>query len=285
MKNTAIRKSVILTLLALLLVSAASCGRREAPPEEEPPAGEALVQEPEETAPSEPEAEQEPKPAPEPAPEPDPEPMPEPEPEPAPAPEAPNTLAALLEAAGQAPENIPGSQLVIVRASGNESELWAYGLEDGVWTPFFEEVSGHVGKNGVTDAKTEGDRCTPRGLFNLSMAFGVEADPGSLLPYRQVTSESYWVDDPDSRFYNQWVEGTEEKDWSSAEHLADYPVQYAYAALIDYNTDPVAAGAGSAIFLHCGSSYTAGCVSISREKMLDLLLWLDPGQSPAILIF
>ena len=207
-------------------------------------------------------------------------------PEPDPTPEEPDTMALLLEESGWAAENIPGDQLIIVQASGNEAQLWAYGQgEGGGWEPFLEEISGHVGKNGVTSAKTEGDRCTPAGLYGLSLAFGVEADPGALLPYRQVSAESYWVDDPASQFYNQWVEGTAEQDWSSAEHLADYPEQYAYAALIDYNTDPVTAGAGSAIFLHCGSRTTAGCVSIPRETMVELLLWLDPAADPAILIF
>ena len=208
-----------------------------------------------------------------------------PAPSPEQAPEEPDMFAELLEKSGRTPEDIPGGQLVIVQADGNEAAVWAYGREDGVWTPLFEEVDGRVGKNGVTGEKAEGDRRTPRGLYGLPLAFGVEADPGSLLPYRQVTGESYWVDDPDSRFYNQWVEGTAEQDWASAEHLADYPEQYAYAALIAYNTDLVVPGAGSAIFLHCGGSYTAGCVAIPRERMVELLQWLDPAQSPAILIF
>ena len=207
-------------------------------------------------------------------------------PESVPAQEEPDAMAELLAESGRAAEDIPGGQLIVVRASGNEAQLWAYGMgENRAWEPFLEEIGGHVGKNGVTAAKSEGDRCTPAGLYGLSMAFGVETDPGSLLPYRQATEESYWVDDPASQFYNQWVEGTEAKDWSSAEHLADYPEQYAYAALIDYNTGPVIAGAGSAIFLHCGSRATAGCISIPRETMVDLLLWLDPAANPAILIF
>lgn len=268
-----------LCVLALLALFLPGCRGQEAAGEEALPPVE--VSEPEPAPEIEPEPERRPE-SPQPEPELESEPQPEPEVEPA---GEPDTLPALLVEAGYSAADIPGTQMVIVQASGNEASVWAYGVEGEVWVPLFEEVGGHVGKNGVTSEKTEGDRCTPKGLFGLSMAFGVEEDPGSLLPYRQVTEESYWVDDPDSRFYNQWVEGVGERDWSSAEHLADYPEQYAYAALINYNTGPIAAGAGSAIFLHCGSSATAGCVSIPREKMVDLLQWLDPFRDPVIFIF
>ncbi|MDE5831152.1 MAG: hypothetical protein K2H53_06060 [Clostridia bacterium] len=47
----------------------------------------------------------------------------------------------------------------------------------------------------------------------------------------------YWVDDPKSKYYNQLVNIKNiEKDWDSAEHLIDYPVQYEY--LIEIKTNP-----------------------------------------------
>ena len=137
----------------------------------------------------------------------------------------------------------------------------------------------------MTADKREGDGKTPKGLFTLTTAFGIQPDPGSGLPYRQVTAESYWVDDQNSRFYNQWVEGTGDKDWASAEHLIDYAAQYAYGAVVDHNTDPIVPGSGSAIFLHCGSRPTAGCVSLPRETVVGILKWLSPEQTPSILIF
>lgn len=199
---------------------------------------------------------------------------------------APELLVELLDKAGYSLEDLGAGQLIVVRSSGNEAAIYAFAKDEiGLWQPSFDEIQGHTGRNSVTSSKAEGDKSTPAGLYTLTQAFGVEADPGSLLPYRQATQDSYWVDDPKSACYNQWVEGTADKDWNSAEHLADYAEAYAYAVVIDYNMSPPVAGKGSAIFLHCGSRATAGCVSVPRSDMLKLLLWLDPAKDPAILIF
>ena len=198
----------------------------------------------------------------------------------------PEALTALLDRAGYALEDIPGQQLIVVRSSGSSADIYAFEADgSGAWSEYLGKTSGHVGRNGVSKAKAEGDGTTPVGLFPLPSAFGVEADPGCLLPYRQAGENSCWVDDPDSAYYNQWAEESDDKDWDSAEHLRDYPTQYAYAAVIGYNMDPVTPGAGSAIFLHCGGNPTSGCVSLAQSELLKLLTWLDPARNPRILIF
>lgn len=200
--------------------------------------------------------------------------------------ECPELMAELLSDAGYDAGDMVGSQLIIVKSSGNSARISAFDKgEDGIWTVFLEESSGHVGRNGVSASKTEGDLKTPMGLFTLPSAFGNEPDPGCLLPYRQATVSSYWVDDPDSASYNMWVEDDGDRDWNSAEHISDLATAYAYAAVVGYNIDPITPGAGSAIFLHVGSGPTAGCISTSRDNILRLLRWLDPGKEPRILIF
>lgn len=195
-------------------------------------------------------------------------------------------LPELLEQAGLELSQVQAGQLVVVESDGANARIYGFETDDsGQWQMALEAVDGHVGKNGVTEEKTEGDKMTPAGLFTLTCAFGVQPDPDCALPYRPVTEDSYWVDDPDSRFYNQWVEGTEEQDWDSAEHLCDYSTPYAYAIVVDYNMEPVVPGAGSAIFLHCGARPTAGCISVPQETVLTLLKWLSPDCRPAILIF
>ena len=179
---------------------------------------------------------------------------------------------------------VTGVQLIIVDSVGNAAVLRLYEKVNGVWTAVSEPMDGRLGKNGVTTDKREGDGCTPAGLYSLTEAFGVQPLPSSGLPYRQAGPDSYWVDDPDSQFYNTWGEGRENADWQSAEHLTDYPALYAYAAVIDYNRDPVVPGKGSAIFLHCGANPTAGCVSTAEENIIRILEWLDPTASPQILI-
>ena len=195
--------------------------------------------------------------------------------------EFPPEMLQRLGASALSPEDITGSQLLIVVSDGSDARLYAYARgADGAWEEALSAAA-HVGRNGVSAEKKEGDGKTPAGLFTLGHAFGAEAQPRTALPYRSVTADSYWVDDVNSKYYNQWIEGTADRDWSSAEHLADYPEAYALAVVIEYNAECVP-GAGSAIFLHCGSGATSGCVSVQHDDMLALLSWLQPGA--AILI-
>lgn len=200
--------------------------------------------------------------------------------------EQPDILLQLLQEAGYTLKDITTEQIIIVKAHSNTAEIYAFSSDtSGRWSHVLGPINGYVGKNGVTEDKAEGDKMTPVGYFSLSEAFGIRENPGTDLPYRIVTTDSYWVDDPASKFYNQWVEGNAEKDWNSAEHLLDYPEQYAYAVVVDYNRNPIVPGAGSAIFLHCGDNPTAGCIALPEDSMLEILRWLHLEYNPVILIF
>lgn len=176
-------------------------------------------------------------------------------------------------------------QLLLVTTDGNTAEITKYEVNSsGKWECLDQVVDGYIGSCGATQTKTEGDKKTPMGLFELGIAFGNEEKPDTKLSYRQIDRDSYWVDDSKSENYNTWVEGTDGRDWNSAEHLSDYRTAYALAVVIEYNTDPVIPNAGSAIFLHCGSLPTAGCVSVSHNNMVEILKWLNPSKHPMILI-
>lgn len=194
-------------------------------------------------------------------------------------------LEQLLSEAGISPEALVGTQLIVVKASGSNAAVSCFEIVENAWTQTCPDCEAHVGRNGVSSCKREGDLTTPAGLYPLGTAFGTEASPETELDYRQITPDSYWVDDPASQYYNRWVEGTESMDWSHAEHLADYPSAYALSVVIEYNSSPVVPGAGSAIFLHCGESSTVGCVAVPHEKMVEILGWLSPEKQPMILIF
>ena len=205
-------------------------------------------------------------------------------------PSAPGHLASALGRFGLEVSDLGSEQILLVESTGNEARIWAYGVdENGDWCLVLggeEGISGWTGEMGVSREKSEGDRCTPAGVFRIGFAFGNGEDPGTGLPYRDVTPCSLWVDDPASLWYNRWVEEDEisEPDWASAERLADYGDAYRYAAAVEYNTDPVVPGAGSAIFLHCGSQPTAGCVAVPAGEMETILRWLDGDASPVIVI-
>ena len=135
------------------------------------------------------------------------------------------------------------------------------------------ETEAFLGRNGVNINKKEGDLKTPIGTFNLGIVFGMHDIQKELkIPYIQINKDLYWVDDVNSRYYNQLVDIQKiSKDWKSAEHLSDYPRQYEYAMEIKTNPENIP-GNGSAIFLHCSvQKPTAGCVAIEKEKMLEIL--------------
>lgn len=166
------------------------------------------------------------------------------------------------------------------------ASVTAYEKRDGDWMPAFGPLPAVVGKNGVTVTKKEGDLQTPVGLFPIREAFGTASKPREVrMPYRMVTRQDYWVDDPASPDYNRWVTYSRQpkKRWRSFEKLA-IPA-YKYALVIGYNDDPPLPGEGSAIFLHIWrgpQSYTAGCVALSEANVLRILRWLHPEANPMI---
>ena len=162
-------------------------------------------------------------------------------------------------------------QIVLVR--GHQLSLW--NRQAGKWTEQLSAYAGY-GYKGYNAAKREGDGTTHVGSYPLLYAFGKE-NPGTLLPYRQITANSWFSSALGDGTYNTWVERSRHV---VGEHLADYAAtQYYYAIMIGYNVNPVVENLGSAIFLHCkGDSWdTAGCVSVARRVMRTLMVSVQPG--------
>lgn len=198
--------------------------------------------------------------------------------------ETENLLAPYLGYAGITPDQLQDcQQLIVVQSSGTDADVFLFEHTESGWSESLC-TSGVVGKYGVSQKSREGEPYTPKGLFALGIAFGTEFLDDLRISYRQITQNSYWVDDPESEFYNQWVESNDIR-WNSAEHLIDYPSAYHYGISIEYNRNPVIPYAGSAIFLHCRTgAYTAGCVAIPEADMLNILYRLDSTKHPMILI-
>jgi L,D-peptidoglycan transpeptidase YkuD (ErfK/YbiS/YcfS/YnhG family) len=50
--------------------------------------------------------------------------------------------------------------------------------------------------------------------------------------------------------------------------------------VIEYNTNPIVKGKGSAIFFHLGvKNLTAGCVAIDENNMKSIVNWLIPSKT------
>lgn len=174
------------------------------------------------------------------------------------------------------------AQLVTVTAAGSNGSLALW--ETGRAAPLFGPVDCFVGRNGVSVEKREGDGCTPAGLYTLGFAFGTEPAAETGLDYRQIAPDSVWVDDPSSPAYNTWAERGALPPGDGGESLWRLRREYRSAVTVGYNTDPVEAGLGSAIFLHCGCGPTSGCIAAEEGAVRRLISLLDKEKRPCILI-
>ena len=165
------------------------------------------------------------------------------------------------------------------------AELTIYQAEDGKYVPIFQ-CPAVIGKNGP-GKQAEGDTKTPLGTWIIGEAYGIKENPGSILPYTQVTEDMYWCATGNhGTKYNQLIFKSDEPDadYSEDEHLIDYPGVYDYFIDLGYNK-ACAPYAGNAIFLHVWRAEdhpTGGCVAVSEENMITILQTLPIGTSVTI---
>lgn len=139
--------------------------------------------------------------------------------------------------------------------------------------------------------RREGDHATPIGVYDFGATmYGNRPDPGGLhYRYHRLVCGDWWDEDPYSAGYNRFVHvpcGVTPSFAAWSEPLWTETLAYPYLAVIDFNTDPVRAGAsasGSGIFLHGWlSTPTEGCVALPVARLLAVLRWLRPAQHPMI---
>ncbi|MCW1909724.1 L,D-transpeptidase family protein [Lactiplantibacillus paraplantarum] len=128
-----------------------------------------------------------------------------------------------------------------------------------------------IGAAGIGNSH-EGSSTTPKGVYHLSFAFGKAASARtSGMPYRQIKSNSYWIEDLQDRQYNTW----QNRKWANNknEHLINYTKaaphnQYQLAIVMDNHGQRN----GSGFFIHVKNQWaTAGCVSINYNDVRTLL--------------
>ena len=163
---------------------------------------------------------------------------------------------------------------------------WAY--DKGAWRKTLGPWPAVIGRGGLAPVgeKREGDGRTPSGVYRIGTAFGTEDLPDTEWAYRRTTDADIWIDDAGSPQYNQWA--ALPTSAASYEKMRRDDGLYDLAAVIEYNTNPVVPGYGSAIFLHIwradGTQPTAGCVAIERKRMRRLLGWLSEERAPVIFL-
>ena len=182
-------------------------------------------------------------------------------------------------------QDLGTNQMLIVAASGMDKTTCNVSMherdEAGNWIQILS-VDGYVGKNGMVfdSERKEGCGKTPIGIYHFNKAFRIADDPGCSIPYVKVTKDLYWSSDMrDGMRYNEMVSINDypDLDKKNSEHLIDYTKAYQYCLNISFNEE-CTPGRGSAIFLHCtgNNKYTAGCVAVSKDTMVQILKCVDP---------
>jgi len=191
---------------------------------------------------------------------------------------------------------ITGQQVLLVTTTGYNTitgTMMVFEKTEGKykWNKVFGPEKVNIGRTGFAEPgqKREGDGHTPSGVYPLGPVYGYLPTVDTKMPYTQSNTDDYWVDDKDSPQYNTWIRGKDKLDPNvkSYEKMVLSNDAYKYVIWIQYNTNPVVPGNGSAIFVHLWSEYgkpTAGCVSMSEKNMVKLLKWLDPTKKPVILL-
>jgi len=140
------------------------------------------------------------------------------------------------------------------------------------------QSAGRTGYRGfaAAGAKREGDGNTPTGVFTLGTAFG-RSDPGSSNGYITLQPNSCWGSTIGAAKYNRYFTGT---CGPADESMYKYVnTAYQQGILINYNTQPIQQGYGSAIFFHVSTGgTTAGCISTDYNTVVNTIRATRPGD-------
>ncbi len=133
--------------------------------------------------------------------------------------------------------------------------------------------------------KREGDGRAPSGIFFLGNAFGYTKTLKSKLHYTYADEKLICVDDFTHEKYNQVLHVKNKNDIKSYENMRRTDNLYEIGVIVKHNEKNIPSY-GSCIFLHVErntSSPTAGCTSMPKEKLSQLISWLDANKSPILI--
>ena len=144
-----------------------------------------------------------------------------------------------------------------------------------------------IGRGGIRADKTEGDGASPAGRFSLTRTMYRRDrldSPRTELQYTPISANDGWCDAPDDPAYNCPVTLPYP---ASCESLTRKDGLYDIVVITSHNTDPVIAGAGSAIFVHVagGPDYppTEGCVAFALDDLLAILARWQPKRDHLVI--
>ena len=141
-----------------------------------------------------------------------------------------------------------------------------------------EQFQCSIGRSGFSKDKKEGDGFTPVGTFYIENIY-YRADKLENLDTKInkiiINESDGWCDDAGHKEYNQLIRFPFN---FSAERLFREDSLYNVVCVLNYNTNPVTPGIGSAIFMHVADDEykpTEGCVALKQEDLIYLLSFVD----------
>ena len=131
-----------------------------------------------------------------------------------------------------------------------------------------------IGKKGSTNNKIEGDKKTPKGIFNIENLYFRKdrvKKPSTLLKCIEIKKSMGWCDDVN--FPNKYNKLIKVNNKIRHEKLKRKDYKYDLMIPIKYNFKKPVNGKGSCIFIHLTKNYkpTAGCIALKKNDFLILL--------------
>ena len=134
-----------------------------------------------------------------------------------------------------------------------------------------------VGKGGVSYKKIEGDKKTPKGLYNIGELYFRKDKIKKFftkLKCKEIKKNMGWCDDILNKKYNKMIKI---KKNIKHEKLFRNDNKYDLLIPIKYNFNKPKKGLGSCIFIHLTQNYkpTNGCIALKKKDFLIMLKLID----------
>ena len=190
---------------------------------------------------------------------------------------------------------VDGNKAIIVETTGTGDKTKAilYCFQKSSTSNYWWNVIGEgkafctearIAVNGSDYEPKAGAKVTPGGVHMAGEAFYIDDKPKTTYSMFQITEDTYWVTYPNSKFYNQKVEGTAQKDWTKADHMIENKEAYKYGLTIKYNTSKPDKNKECEFFIQCGGSPTEGSIAVPEKYMKAILEWLDSDTSVTVFV-
>ncbi len=143
-----------------------------------------------------------------------------------------------------------------------------------------------IGKNGLSSKKKEGDKKTPKGVFEIENLY-YRSDrinkPKTDLKCIKIKKNMGWCDDV--KFPKKYNKKIKINHITRSEKLKRNDNKYNLFIPIKYNYEKPVVGLGSCIFIHLTKNYkpTAGCIALNEKDFLILLKLINKKTKIKIL--